>query len=63
MLGFILEVLGRGVRAYSGGWTYSGGRNEDHGEGKERGQKVTLRFRCYRTFRGKRCFFFYFCEI
>ena len=26
-------------------------------------QKVILRFRCYRPFRGKVCFFFYFCEI
>jgi hypothetical protein len=34
--------------------------------GSERGKmakKVILRFRCYRPFRGKVCFFFYFCEI
>ena len=36
-------------------------RTEDRGAGK--GQKVILRFRCYRTFRGKACFYFFFCEI
>ena len=36
-------------------------RTEDRGAGK--GQKVILRFRCYRTFRGKACFYFFFVRF
>lgn len=41
-----------------------GAGTEDRGQKKAKMvQKVILRFRCYRPFRGKVCFFFYFCEI
>lgn len=41
-----------------GDWTADRGQ-----KGVKMAQKVILRFRCYRPFRGKACFFFYFCEI
>lgn len=41
-----------------------GVRTADRGQkGVKMGQKVILKFRRYRPFRGKVCFFFYFCEI
>ena len=41
-----------------------GAGTADRGQkGVKLAQKVILRFRCYRPFRGKRCFFFIFCEI
>jgi len=60
---------GFSVAHYGTGWIYSvvlllewGPRTEGQKGGKM-AKKVILRFRCYRPFRGKVCFFFYFCEI
>ena len=50
--------------AVLGGYTVVlGGGSGDRGPRVKSVQKVVLWYRCYRTFRGKRCFFIFFCEI
>jgi hypothetical protein len=68
-LGVFPKFWGFSVMHYGTGWIYSGwgwvdwGPRTEGQKGVKMGQKVILRFNRYRPFRGKRCFYFLFCEI
>ena len=68
-LGVFPWFWGFSVMHYGTGWIYSvflGGLRGPRTEGQKgvkMGQKVILRFRCYRPFRGKVCFFFIFVRF